>query len=289
VELVNPQKTLMATLPSGTGSERGGGVGPLTYRYAPLSAGLDIIRKALGGQEIALLQTTHVEQGHGAAEGGMLVLTTTLAHSSGEWVATTWPVCRLGDVADPKLLGAALTYARRYSLFALVGITGDDDLDAPELGGREADRQDVSARKTSWSAPALSLPIKRRHQPLSRVRRRVVRATLAQAPSGTPAGPPPSEQSDLSVSVLLVGLAAVQDEMGLLTWARDALSLRAELKEPDAVALNQAFLRRAEAIGADPELMSAFAPSQEVSESELNPHPATTPPRPGGHDAQATF
>src|SRR5215212_6013394 len=38
-----------------------------------------------------------------------------------------------GPATNPKLMGAALTYARRYGLFTLVGIAGDDDLDAPEL------------------------------------------------------------------------------------------------------------------------------------------------------------
>ena len=41
-----------------------------------------------------------------------------------------WPVCPLEDLASPRRMGAALTYARRYALFALVGIAGEDDLDA---------------------------------------------------------------------------------------------------------------------------------------------------------------
>jgi ERF superfamily len=62
-----------------------------------------------------------------------------LAHSSGEWIASDWPVCPLEDLASPKRMGAALTYARRYALFALVGIAGEDDLDAPDLHVAEAD------------------------------------------------------------------------------------------------------------------------------------------------------
>jgi hypothetical protein len=43
-----------------------------------------------------------------------------------------WPVC---PIAEPsaKIKGAALTYTRRYALITLVGIAGEDDLDAPEL------------------------------------------------------------------------------------------------------------------------------------------------------------
>jgi hypothetical protein len=43
-------------------------------------------------------------------------LTTVLAHSSGEWIASDWPVCAIADTATPHRMGAALTYARRYVL-----------------------------------------------------------------------------------------------------------------------------------------------------------------------------
>jgi ERF superfamily len=64
---------------------------------------------------------------------GMVNLTTMLAHSSGEWIASDWPVCPTSETATPHRMGAALTYARRYALFTLVGIAGEDDLDAPDL------------------------------------------------------------------------------------------------------------------------------------------------------------
>ena len=64
---------------------------------------------------------------------GLIRLTTTLVHASGEWVSSDWPVCPVSETAAPHRLGAALTYARRYALFTLVGIAGEDDLDAPDL------------------------------------------------------------------------------------------------------------------------------------------------------------
>jgi hypothetical protein len=82
----------------------------------------------LGQHEIATLQTTAIDQG-----AGVVNLITTLAHSSGEWIASDWPVCGLAETATPHRMGAALTYARRYALFTLVGIAGEDDLDAPGL------------------------------------------------------------------------------------------------------------------------------------------------------------
>ena len=64
---------------------------------------------------------------------GLIRLTTTLAHASGEWISSDWPVCPVSETAAPHRMGAALTYARRYALFTLVGIAGEDDLDAPDL------------------------------------------------------------------------------------------------------------------------------------------------------------
>jgi hypothetical protein len=122
-ELVNPEKSLTATIRTGRPGD-----GERSFRYAPLSSGLDIVRKTLGQHEIATLQTTAIDQ-----TAGMVSLTTTLAHASGEWIASDWPVCPIAETANPQRMGAALTYARRYALFTLVGIAGEDDLDAPDF------------------------------------------------------------------------------------------------------------------------------------------------------------
>src|SRR5207253_8906865 len=122
-ELTNPEKSLVATIRSPFPRE-----GDRTFRYAPLSSGLDIVRKGLGRHEIATIQATAIDR-----EAGLLRLTTVLAHSSGEWISSEWPVCQITEVASAQRMGAALTYARRYALFTLVGIAGEDDLDAPDL------------------------------------------------------------------------------------------------------------------------------------------------------------
>src|SRR4051795_12365595 len=122
-ELINPEKSLTASIWTGRVGE-----GERSFRYAPLASGLDIVRKTLGQHEIATVQTTAIDQ-----TAGMLNLTTMLAHASGEWIASDWPVCPISETASPQRMGAALTYARRYALFALVGIAGEDDLDAPDL------------------------------------------------------------------------------------------------------------------------------------------------------------
>jgi len=122
-QLVNPEKSLVGTIRSDRpdATER-------TFRYAPLSSGLDIVRKTLSQHEIATVQTTSID-----ATAGMVRLSTVLAHASGEWIASDWPVCAISETGAPHRMGAALTYARRYALFTLVGIAGEDDLDAPDL------------------------------------------------------------------------------------------------------------------------------------------------------------
>ena len=121
-ELANPEKLLTATIRSPFPRE-----GDRTFRYASLASGLDIVRKSLGQHEIATVQTTAIDEG-----SGQIRLTTLLAHASGEWISSDWPVCLISETATPHRMGAALTYARRYALFALVGIAGEDDLDAPD-------------------------------------------------------------------------------------------------------------------------------------------------------------
>jgi hypothetical protein len=123
IELANPEKSLIGTI-----EPRRGEGGARQFRYAPLSSGLEIVRKTLGQHEIATVQTTAIDQA-----AGIVNLTTVLAHSSGEWIASDWPVCPVAETERPHRMGAALTYARRYALFTLVGIAGEDDLDAADL------------------------------------------------------------------------------------------------------------------------------------------------------------
>ena len=136
-ELVNPEKSLVGTIRSD-----GPGGAERLFRYAPLSSGLEIVRKTLGQHEIATVQTTAIDQ-----TPGIVNLTTVLAHSSGEWIASDWPVCAISETATPHRMGAALTYARRYALFTLVGIAGEDDLDAPDLMTPTTRRQGRRSRR----------------------------------------------------------------------------------------------------------------------------------------------
>jgi ERF superfamily len=121
-ELVNPEKSLIGTIRS-----EAPGATERSFRYAPLSSGLEIVRKTLSQHQIATVQTTSIDESAGIVR---------LSTASGEWFASDWPVCAISEIAAPHRMGAALTYARRYALFTLVGIAGEDDLDAPDLIAR---------------------------------------------------------------------------------------------------------------------------------------------------------
>src|SRR5947207_5557538 len=111
-QLVNPEKSLVGTIRSD-----GPSAAERSFRYASLSSGLDIVRKTLSQHEIATVQATGIDQ-----TAGIVRLSTVLAHASGEWIASDWPVCAISDTAAAHRMGAALTYARRYDLATLVGI-----------------------------------------------------------------------------------------------------------------------------------------------------------------------
>jgi hypothetical protein len=132
-ELSNPEKAMVGTVYNNRSES------PQSFRYASLASGLEIVRKALGGQQIAIAQTTDIDRAAGTVN-----LTTVLLHTSGEWISSDWPVCQLSETSAPRRMGAALTYARRYALFTMVGIAGEDDLDAPP----DAANEQLAARKT---------------------------------------------------------------------------------------------------------------------------------------------
>ena len=223
-ELVNPAKSLTGVLASG---QRGG----QTYRYASLSAGLDIVRRVLGKHELAVIQTTSVDN-----ERGLVSLTTTLAHSSGEWVSATWPVCRTADLQSPKWMGAALTYARRYGLFTLVGIAGEDDLDAPELPDSKVDDDQGSAR-----AEAVPAEVRGGPATLDPAPRRAGRRTAKVVPTKSVLAAPASAAKRDRLQAEMAELTSGED---LAIWAKRILPDKNTLTAEDARFIEHAFETR---------------------------------------------
>ncbi|MGF6432289.1 ERF family protein [Bradyrhizobium elkanii] len=237
-DLVNPEKTLTATIRSPFPRED-----DRTFRYASLASGLDIVRKSLSQQEIATVQTTRLE-----AATGQIHLTTLLAHSSGEWISSDLPVCAAKDTEAPHRMGAALTYARRYALFALVGIAGEDDLDAPAV--------------TAGSPPAgpQTIPKSKASSPKRVLNRAVV------------LGPPQSAELR---ELLLSQLAALPPDDDLLRWAKASLPLKNTLLEPDAKLVEALYLTKIQE--ADRAKLAEQAPA-----SDRDPPPEQLPEAPTG-------
>jgi hypothetical protein len=230
VELINPEKSMVATIRS-----EGKGATEQVFRYAPLSDGLNIIRKTLGQHEIATLQSTSVDE-----TAGLIRLNTVLAHSSGEWISSDWPICPLEDLASPKRMGAALTYARRYALFALVGIAGEDDLDAPDLHVAEP----VDPKGTG----AVS------HQ---RTRPNGGNGQFGQKPSAKPRAVPSPAIADSGLrrklsavlrDQLLRDVGNLTSAEGAAIWARRILPAKNTLHETDARQVEEAFAAKLTAI-----------------------------------------
>lgn len=224
-ELVNPEKSLIATIRSSRTGE-----GDQSFRYASLASGLDIVRKTLGKNEIAIMQTTNIETSKEA--GGIIQLTTMLAHASGEWIASDWPVCPVTDVAYPRRMGAALTYARRYALFTLVGIAGEDDLDAPNSDGPDS----VNRTGTAPAGAAPSAPAPILNSPVVKGRRVSLPPTL------------PIQDSARLREGMLVELHALEPSAAS-AWAQQTLASKNRLTAEDARLVEDAFAARFSDLG----------------------------------------
>jgi hypothetical protein len=225
-ELINPEKSLTATIRTGRSGD-----GERSFRYAPLSSGLDIVRKTLGQHEIAILQTTAIDQ-----TAAMVNLTTTLAHASGEWIASDWPVCPIAETANPQRMGAALTYARRYALFTLVGIAGEDDIDAPDL----------CARPTSLSSTELEGALQLGHG--NSPRRNAGDAHgRGSTKSETRVVLDPAQSAELRNKLLLEVENIASSDLAV-TWAGQALVAKNNLIASDAKLVEEAFERRLSAL-----------------------------------------
>lgn len=239
-ELVNPEKTQVANLEMDRA-----GTPTRSFRYASLSSGLDIVRKTLSQQAIAVIQTTAVDQTTSTVK-----LTTMLAHASGEWVASDWPICAIEETATPHRMGAALTYARRYALFTLVGIAGEDDIDAPDLaaprGHAPGTQRPDQSKPTGNGAHGPSRP--------SAPVRRNGDATTATANSVLP-----PDASQALRDMLLKELADLTAKEAVTAWAHKTLPAKNRLIAAHAQAIEEAFLARFANVGLD-HVASTLAP-----------------------------
>ena len=230
IDLVNPEKSLIATIRSPFPRED-----DRTFRYASLSSGLDIVRKSLGRQEIATIQTTAIDN-----EAGLVRLTTILAHSSGEWISSDWPVSSISETAAPHRMGAALTYARRYALFTLVGIAGEDDLDAPTLNAPNNEPPN-SAVTPKVQGIEVAQP------KVNGIRRSGTGQGHHKGPRSNGRQPIlDPDQSAASREQLLMQITSLSSVEEATLWAANALAMKNRLVVADAQLIEQAFAARME-------------------------------------------
>jgi hypothetical protein len=267
IELANPEKSALGHITEPSGRD-------VRFRYASLASGLDIVRKTLGGHKIAIVQTTDVDRAL-----GLVNLTTKLMHASGQWLSSEWPVCRLADTAAPRRMGAALTYARRYALFAMVGIAGEDDLDAPEFEDTVAARTPsrVDASQTACSpehSPQAVLAQATRPPPFKgtgaiSLPTGVVAASRPSALSNGAAALTASDSSALAHQIILeIGTSSEED---LQSNASFILKRKNHLHDADAKHVEAAFAEKCKALGA--------AESPIIAKpAEAADHPSAPPP-----------
>jgi hypothetical protein len=262
-ELSNPEKAMVGTVYNNRSDS------PQSFRYASLSSGLDIVRKTLGGQQIAIAQTTDIDRAN-----GMVNLTTTLLHTSGEWISSDWPVCQLSETSAPRRMGAALTYARRYALFTMVGIAGEDDLDAPDVINDQPNPLGDRAAETPCAVASGVEPVPTRS---------------SQLRTGSPSTPSVKEKLGLEASAAIRAQLIQEIE----TLPEDDLQLRAiailraknSLSADDAKRVEEAFAARMALQGGLPEALTvdeATALSASTPPKPLSPTDATKPLRARG-------
>ena len=230
-ELVNPEKSLVAAIKSEGAAEQ-------TFRYAPLSSGLDIVRKTLGQQGIAVMQTTSTDPA-----AGVIMLTTMLAHASGEWIASDWPVCPITETAVPHRMGAALTYARRYALFTLVGIAGEDDMDAPELAVPNGQTGPIERGLANGNAG--------RNGSRDPAARHVSRRSGAMAPTPALSSLEGNASAELRDS-LIAEINALGSDKDASDWAQRRIADKDRLSATDARKVEDVFQQRLLSLSTDP-------------------------------------
>jgi hypothetical protein len=191
-----------------------------------------------------------------------------LAHSSGEWLSSEWPVCPISEIAAPQRMGAALTYARRYALFTLVGIAGEDDLDAPDLRplrpltvGTTAETTSANSLKSDEGSAQKS---GHRRQSENYKGTRIPAMELTHAESAS------------LLERLLSDVQRLKSPEAALAWACQAIGAKNSLRRADAQRLNHTF--RAKIADFENASTNKTPPAPTIKKDTANPPPRLTEP-----------
>ena len=124
-------------------------------KYAPLEHIVEHLRPILAKHGLAILQTFE------PSDNGHVPLSTTLLHSSGQWMGGVLSV-PIKKGGDPQAVGSAITYGRRYSLSALLGVVADDDDDGnaatPPRSNATADTRTQQRNQAPSETPSSPAP-----------------------------------------------------------------------------------------------------------------------------------
>lgn len=136
-----PKRSKTATI-----KPRDGGVG-YSFAYAPLEEVIDAVREGLAEASLSRQQyLIHADDGY--------YVRTIIWHSSGEWIASDYPVIRTKEGAQGFASG--VTYARRYGLSLALGLAPEDDDDANVADGNtivDTKQKPPQQRKPKEPAP----------------------------------------------------------------------------------------------------------------------------------------
>lgn len=222
------------------------------YRFASLGDGLALIRPVLGRHGLSLIQATRLD-----SPAGLVILETRIIHESGEWILADYPVGPVpqGGASDPRELGAALTYARRQSLFSLIGIAPQNDLDGCLGAGLPASAQDaprpIAGSNRPPGQPIEEIPVTQCPQDRGGTGGRTITGEPgpADGPFQKPLMPPDlgrtSDDKLRALAAELEGLSSLKD---LRSWAIDRVKVTASLLPQDRRRLNEAFVAKRKAV-----------------------------------------
>lgn len=118
-ELINPPNSKTVSVKTKTG-------GNYSYKYAPLDEILKLARPLLAKNGLSIVQAPY-------STGAEISIATSIYHSSGEWIECPPLTLKAADLS-PQAIGSAITYGRRYSLSAALGISSEDDDDGEAAG-----------------------------------------------------------------------------------------------------------------------------------------------------------
>lgn len=116
-------------------------------KFADLASIWAACRKPLADNGLCVIQAPVR-----SPSGQQLELKTTLAHASGQWVRSYYPITPMKN--DAQGIGSAITYAKRYSLSALVGVVSEDeDDDGERAQGRGGNGFDALEKRPPQQQP----------------------------------------------------------------------------------------------------------------------------------------